>query len=205
MKNIVSLLFLLLFTTSCTRMFHYGYLQGGDLIYYEPKEKTNLEGKRINPKIFDQRKTDIISCSNILLDRHTVLEGERGLHAFKNYCRAMIEYNNGIYDTSSGEILEITLFGLSSEFSGFNYSKIYGLVEFKANGLGIENQIYCSSMVGGDMDAPIKIFSINTNKGALRKMVSGSCRRVLEELFNDIGKKYLATKEPHIQMLGRKS
>ena len=88
--------------------------------------------------------------------------------------------------------MEITLIGLSKALSGFGYSKIYGLVEFKANGLGINNKSYCSEMVGGDKDAPIKIFSINTHKGALQKMVSGSCRRALEELISDIGKKYFA-------------
>jgi hypothetical protein len=185
-------------------MFHYGYLQGGDLVYYEPIEKADLGGKRINLKVIDERKTDIISCSKILLNRRTDLEGERGLHAFKNYCRAMIEYNNGIYDTASGEILEIALTGLSSEAPGLGYTKVYGLVEFKANGLGIDNKTYCSAMMSGDNDAPIKIFSINTHTGVLRKMVSGSCRRALEELFNDIGKKYFAQKGSHAETQRRR-
>jgi hypothetical protein len=195
MNKNICLLLLLLLTASCTRMLHYRYLDGGDLIFYEPNEKANLDGKKINIKIIDERKAELIPCSPVLLDRRTELEGERGLHAFKNYCRAMIEYNNGIYDTAAGEILEITLRGLSSEASGLGYTKIYGLVEFKANGLGIENKTYCSAMVSGDNDAPIKIFSINTHSGSSRKMVSGSCRRALEELFDDIGKKYFAQKE----------
>jgi hypothetical protein len=204
MKKITSLLLLFLLTISCTRMLHYGYLQGGDLIYYEPMEKANLDGKRINLKIIDDRKTNIISCSNFLLDRRTDLEGERGLHALKNYCQAMIEYNNGIYDTTSGEILLLTLMGLSSEAPGLGYTKVYGLVEFRANGLGIENKTYCSAMVSGDNDAPIKIFSINTRSGAARKMVSGSCRRALEELFSDVGKKYFADKGPHAETQRRR-
>jgi hypothetical protein len=185
---------MILIMTSCSRMFHYGYLHGDDFVYYQPKEKADLEGKRINLKVFDERKTDFISCSKIILDRHTELEGEKGFHFFKNYCKAMIDYNSGVYDSTSKETLEITLTAFSAEFAGLGFSKIFGLIEFKANGLGIENKTYCSSMIGGEKDAPIKIFSISTHKGALKKMASGSCRRALEELFNEIGKKYFASK-----------
>jgi hypothetical protein len=43
-------------------------------------------------------------------------------------------------------------------------------------------------MVDGDDDAPLKWYSITTRKDALRKIVSGSTRRALEDMVYDLEK-----------------
>ena len=41
-------------------------------------------------------------------------------------------------------------------------------------------------MADGDADAPVGRFSVDTKKGAKRKLTSGSVRRVFEELMQDL-------------------
>jgi len=179
----------LLLMSSCTNYLYYGYLPGGDYQFYEPLIKRNLNGLKIHLNVVDGRN-DIksISCSGYVLDRTTELEGDLGFQFFKYYCRAMLEYNGAVYDENSQDTLSITLRGLSAIYSGFGYIKIYGLIEFEANGFGINTKKYCSEMVDGDDDAPLKWYSITTRKDALRKIVSGSTRRALEDMVYDLEK-----------------
>lgn len=173
--------------TSCANIIYYGYLPGSEYSYYEPFHLRDLKRLKINLRVIDNRTNNFrISCSSIQLDRYSELEGRNGFDYFKNYCRAMIEFNNGIIDTSSTDTLTIKLNGFSSKLYGFVYIRIYGLVEFSANGLGIENRTFCSEMMDGDNDAPLQWYSFDTRKGAFRKIVSGSTRRVLEELIHAI-------------------
>jgi hypothetical protein len=79
----------------------------------------------------------------------------------------------------------VELSGLSAEYQGFGYVRVYGLVEFKAS-FGDFHKTYCSQMADGDEGAPVGKYAFDTRKGALRKMVSGSTRRALEEFMRDI-------------------
>ncbi|PKL84544.1 MAG: hypothetical protein CVV22_12445 [Ignavibacteriae bacterium HGW-Ignavibacteriae-1] len=187
MKKIICILCLFLFLSSCAKVLYYGYLPGSNFKYYQPIEKVDLEGKRINLIVNDSRfSKNSIKCSEIELDGDTELEGAKGFEYFKNYCKAMIEFNNGKCDSTSQDTLFVNLNGLSAKYKGFGYVNVYGLIEFEAHGLGILNETYCSEMVDGDDDAPLQSYSIATRKTALRKMVSGSTRRALEKLIKDI-------------------
>jgi hypothetical protein len=167
----------------------YGYLPGGDYQYYAPIEKSDLKGKSYNLVITDDRSgVSQISCSDIILDRNTELEGDDGFNFFSKYCRAMIEANNGIIDQDAQETIHIKLKGLSAQYYGFGFLKVHGLVEFDVI-LDNFEKTYCSDMVDGDEDAPLKATSITTRKGALKKMVSGSTRRALEMFTRDLALK----------------
>jgi len=164
----------------------YGYLPGGDYQYYSPIKKSDLKGKSYNLVISDDRSgVSKIVCSDIALDRNTELEGSNGFNFFSKYCRAMIEANNGIVDSDSQNTIQIKLKGLSAQYYGFGYVKVHGLVEFDVLFDNLQ-KTYCSDMVDGDEDAPLKATSFATRKGALRKMVSGSTRRALEMFINDL-------------------
>ena len=119
------------------------------------------------------------------MDRNTELEGSTGFDYFSAYVRAMIEANNGIIDQNSNNIIRVDLSGLSAEYQGFGYVRVYGLVEFHA-AIGDFHKTYCSQMADGDDGAPVGKYAFDTRKGALRKMVSGSTRRALEEFMRDL-------------------
>lgn len=184
MKVILAAIFAFLLT-GCYETLHYGYLPGGSYQYYAPISKVDLKGEKFNIEVIDNRKGFNIACSNFRLDRNTELEGETGFNFFKAYVRAMIEANNGIVDPESDNIIRIELTGLSAQYQGFGYVKVYGLVEFNAFVESFQ-KTYCSVMVDGDEDAPVGKFAFDTRKGALRKLVSGSSRRALEEFMHDL-------------------
>lgn len=188
MKRLIVVL-LCCFLCSCSsvgKTLKYGYLPGGNYQYYSPLNQYDLKGKSYNLVISDDRTgVSHISCSDITLDRNTELEGSDGFNFFSKYCRAMIEANNGIIDQNAQNTIHIKLKGLSAQYYGFGFVKVHGLVEFDVL-FDYLNKTYCSDMVDGDEDSPLKATSFATRKGALRKMVSGSTRRALEMFIHDL-------------------
>jgi hypothetical protein len=184
-KILSGIIFLAIFLSGCYSTLHYGYLPGGDYQYYAPLSKVDLRGERFRLELIDNRKGFKISCSNIIIDRNTELEGSTGFDFFSSYVRAMIEANNGVIDPNSSNVITIELRGLSAEYQGVVYVRVYGLVEFHA-ALRDFHKTYCSQMADGDEGAPVGKYAFDTRKGALRKMVSGSTRRALEEFVHDL-------------------
>lgn len=185
---LVLVLFFLL--TSCASVGHtlkYGYLPGGDYQYYSPLSPVDLHGKRYKLIISDERKGNKIQCTDMTLPRDTELEGTTGFNFFSNYLRAMIEANNGIVDPMAEKTIDVKLSGLSGELRAVIYGHVYGLVEFDVT-VGDFRKTYCSSMADGDTDAPVGKFSVDTRKGAFRKLVSGSTRKALEKFMHDLSK-----------------
>lgn len=184
-----SVFFSCLLLCSCSsggNVLKYGFLPGGDYQYYAPIEQTDLKKTKYNLIISDERSgINKINCSDISLDRNTELEGPNGFEFFKNYCRAMFKANNGIIESTSENDIYIKLKGLSAQYYGFVFVKIYGLVEFEVVSKNLSNT-YCSEMKDGDNDAPLKTASFDTRKGALRKMASGTTRRALEKFMHDL-------------------
>jgi hypothetical protein len=181
-------IFILLFLlTGCYSTLQYGYLPGGDYKYYSPISPVNLNGVKYRLEVVDNRKGFNISCVNFRIDRNTELEGATGYNFFSTYVRAMIEANKGIIDPISDNILRVELTGLSAQFYGYGFYRIYGLVEFNVS-IGEFQKNYCSAMMDGDKDAPLGKYSVATRKDALRKIVSGSARRTLENLMHDLKK-----------------
>ena len=183
--KIFTISILLFLLSGCYSTLHYGYLPGGDYQYYAPLSRVDLKGERFRLEVVDDRKGFEISCSNFRLDRNTELEGSTGFDYFSAYVRAMIESNNGIIDQNSNNIVRVALSGLSAEYQGVVYVRVYGLLEFHA-AIGNFQKTYCSQMADGDEGAPVGKFAFDTRKGALRKMVSGSTRRALEEFMHDL-------------------
>ena len=183
--KIVSGIIIMLLLCGCYNTLHYGYLPGGDYQYYSPLTPVDLRGEKFRLEVIDNRKGFEISCSNFRMDRNTELEGSAGFDFFSSYVRAMIEANNGVIDQNSGNIITVELKGLSAEYQGYGYIRVYGLVEFSAT-LGDFQKTYCSQMADGDEGAPVGKYAFDTRKGALRKMVSGSTRRALEEFMRDL-------------------
>jgi len=186
-RFIVVLLFCFLCSCgSVGKTLKHGYLPGGDYQYYSPIKKSDLKGRSYRLVIFDDRsELSQVSCSDIILDRNTELEGSKGLNFFSAYCRAMIEANNGIINQYAQNTIHFKLKGLSAQYYGFGFVKVHGLVEFDVSFNEIQ-KTYCSDMADGDEDAPLKATSLTTRKGALRKMVSGSTRRALEMFIHDL-------------------
>lgn len=183
--KIISGLVLAIFLSGCYNTLHYGYLPGSDYTYYAPLSPVDLKGEKFRLEVVDNRKGFNISCSNFRIDRNTELEGSIGFDFFSAYVRAMIEANNGVIDPKSDKVIIVQLSGLSAEYQGFGYVRVYGLVEYNAS-FGDFHKTYCSQMADGDEGAPVGKYAFDTRKGALRKMVSGSTRRALEEFMRDI-------------------
>ena len=101
--------------------------------------------------------------------------------------RAMIEANNGVVDQNAGKTINVKLSGLSGELRAIVYGHVYGLVQFDVAIDGFK-KTFCSSMADGDKDAPVGSFSVDTRKGAFRKLVSGSTRKALEEFMQDLAR-----------------
>jgi len=195
MKHIIGII-LVFILTGCYSTLHYGYLPGGDYEYYSPLKPVDLGGEKYKLEVIDKRRGFDISCSSFQIDRNTELEGSTGYDFFSAYTRAMIEANNGVIDPNSNKVIRVELTGLSAEYQGFGYVRVYGLVEFNVSFDGFQKN-YCSVMADGDDDAPVGKFSVDTRKGALRKLVSGSTRRALEEFLHDLA---AIKKESEIQL-----
>ena len=184
---IIIVAFVLCACSSVTNTLKYGYLPGSKYQYYTPLNPVDLKGKSYRLTISDRRTSNRISCTEIILPRDTELEGDIGFDYFSNYLKAMIEENNGKIDQENGQEIKIELLGISNQLHGFAYLRIWGLVEFSASVDGNE-KAYCSAMGDGDHDAPVGKFSVDTRKGASRKLVSGSVRRAFEEFMHDLSK-----------------
>jgi hypothetical protein len=185
MVKFISGIILAILLSGCYSTLHYGYLPGGDYQYYSPLAPVDLKSEGFRIELIDDRKGFHISCSDFRIDRNTELEGATGFDFFSAYVRAMIEANNGVVDSKSDKIITVELRGLSAEYRGFGYVRVYGLVEFRAT-YGAFSKTYCSQMADGDEGAPVGKFAFDTRQGALRKMVSGSTRRALEEFMHDL-------------------
>jgi hypothetical protein len=163
----------------------YGYLPGGDYVYYQPLKKINLNGKAVEFAVSDRREqTHQLECSNMVIHRDSELEGETGLSFFKNYLRAMTEYSSGKVDPS-GEKIMVELEAISPVMSGFGYVRVFGVVQFSVTS-GSINKRYCSVMGDGDPDAPFGKSAVTTRRNAMRKMVSASARRAVEQFMSDL-------------------
>jgi hypothetical protein len=179
MKNTIMALLALILFSCVSSVFYYGYLPGSNYQYYKPNQAINLKSKKYCLIVSDLRQgINKIKCSDIDLDRGSELEGNTGFDYFKNYCRALLEFNNAIVDSSSNDTIKIQLKALSAAMFGFGYIKVHGLIEFESIHNGITKN-YCSDMVDGDPDSPLGAMSWDTRQGAFRKMVSGSTRRAL--------------------------
>jgi hypothetical protein len=189
MRSVLVLVSLLLLT-SCASVGHtlkYGFLPGGDYQYYSPLSPVDLHGNSYNLVITDERKGNTIQCTSMALPRDTELEGATGSDFFSNYMRAMIVANNGVVDQSAKKTISVKLSGLSGELRAIVYGHVYGLVQFDVT-LGDFKKSYCSSMADGDKDAPVGSFSVDTRKGAFRKLVSASTRKALEDFMHDLAR-----------------
>lgn len=177
-----------MFLCSCSSVTHtlkYGYLPGSDFQYYAPLEKVDLKGEKYKLKIVDNRKGNSISCYDRPIPRDTELENSPGIQYFENYFKAMIEFNNGLVVPTAEKTINVQLNAISGDIRMVLYGHVYGLVEFEVSTDG-HTKKYCSEMVDGDKDAPLGAFSMDTRKGAFRKLVSGSTRRALEQFMHDL-------------------
>jgi hypothetical protein len=173
---------------SCSSTAHtlkYGFLPGSDYQYYEPLHPVDLKGQKYHVVVYDRRNTDRMSCYDHTVPRDTELEGDTGYEFFKNYLAAMIKANNGVVDENAARTIEVKLTVLSGELRGFVNGHVWGLVEFDAV-VGDSVKTYCAAMVDGDEDAPVGKYSVDTRKGAFRKLVSGATRKAFEELMHDL-------------------
>ncbi len=190
MKKLVILL-VCVTLSACASVKHtaqYGFLPGSEYQFYPPIRAVDLDGQHFNLLITDARGSENIKCSDITLPRETELEGAKGYEFFSNYARKFIEANNGVVDSSAKDTIELKLRGLDGKIYGFGFVRIWGLIEFDAI-VGSTSKAYCSAMVDGDRDSPLRVSSMDTKKGAFRKMVSGSTRRALEQFVNDLAKR----------------
>ncbi len=185
--SIVALCLLLCSCSSVGKTLEYGYLPGGKYKYYAPLTPVDLHGKRYRLKILDNRTENRIECAESTIPRNSELEGQRGYQFFSNYLRAMIERNHGMVDDASQDIIEVKLRAISGDLKMVVYGHVYGLVEFDAK-VGKFDKRYCSVMKDGDKNAPVGKFSFSTRKGALRKLVSASTRKALEEFMQDLAR-----------------
>jgi hypothetical protein len=184
-KTFLAFLSLLLFECAPS-VLYYGWLPGSDYQYYKPQTAKDLKGKKYCLMVTDSRQgIGKIQCSEIEIDRNSELEGNTGYDYFRNYCRAMLEFNNAIVDSVSNDTIRVLLKGLSAAMFGFGYIKVHGLVEFEVIHNGVRKN-YCSDMVDGDPDSPLGEMSWDTRQGAFRKMVSGSTRRALEQFVAEM-------------------
>jgi hypothetical protein len=169
-----------------SRVLKYGYLPAGKYEYYQPIKKIDLQRRKFKYLVVDNRFNNRQSvCSTMLVDIDSELEGELGIQFFEDYLKAMTEYGSGSIDTSSGEPIRVELEVLSPKMVGFVYVRVHGLVQFNVISDKIKKR-YCSDMVDGDPDAPFGKHAVATRRHAMRKMVSGSARRALEEFFTDL-------------------
>ena len=187
MTRIGLYLLILFFLASCssvTKTLKYGYLPGSDYQYYSPVKPVDLKGKKFNLIVADARNKNMISCFGVSIPRDTELEGKTGYDFFSKYFQAMIEANNGIIDPLAQEIIHVQLTGLSGDLKGFVSGHVAGFVEFNIVASEYKKS-FCSTMYDGDKDAPLGKYSVDTRKGAFRKIVSASARKAIEEFLND--------------------
>lgn len=121
------------------------------------------------------------------LPRDTELEGETGFDYFTNYMQAMIVANNGVVDQKAEKTINVKLTALSGDLRAVVYGHVYGFAQFDVS-VGNLKKTYCSAMAEGDKDAPVGSFSVDTRKGAFRKLVSASTRKALEEFMHDLAR-----------------
>jgi len=169
-----------------SRVLKYGYLPAGNYEYYQAIKKIDLQGRKVNFLVVDNRLNNKQSvCSNRPVEIDSELEGALGVQFFENYLKAMTEYSSGSIGVSSGDPVRVELEVLSPLMVGFGYVRVHGIVQFNVISDKIKKR-YCSDMVDGDKDAPFGKYAVTTRRHAMRKMVSGSARRALEEFFSDL-------------------
>jgi hypothetical protein len=169
-----------------SQVLKYGYLPAGKYEYYPPIKKIDLQGRKFKFSVVDNRfNNKQCVCSSLPVEIDSELEGELGIQFFEDYLKAMTEYGSGSIDTSSGESIRVELEVLSPKMIGFVFVQVHGLVQFNVISDKIKKR-YCSDMVDGDSDAPFGKQAVATRRHAMRKMVSGSARRALEEFFTDL-------------------
>ena len=156
--------------------------------YYGLKNKISLSGKTFNFLVTDKRReVGRMECSDCAPVHTTEFVDAPGFEYFTNYLKKMTEEASGQVG-SSGETITIELEVLNPRIFGFGFRRVHGLAQFnvKSNTL---NKRYCSDMKDGDDDAPFGKSSFNWTSGsAMRKMMSGSLSKVLEQFLADLEK-----------------
>jgi hypothetical protein len=172
---------------SVDKTLRYGFLPGSDYEFFAPLNPVDLKGRRYALKVVDGRTGDRISCSGATISRDSELEGATGYDFFVNYLRTMIEANGGVVDQSSTDVIEVRLTVLSANMGRLFEGAVWGYAEFHSSHKG-QSKVYCSAMRDGDPGAPADKWSVDTRRGAFRKMVAGAARKALEDFMRDLAK-----------------
>src|SRR5689334_4401485 len=164
----------------------YGFLPGSDYQFFSPTKHIDLEGRRFN-FVFSDKRSEVAQarCSDVEPDKDSELEGALGFQYFTRYFKAMADSCHGKVDSTSADTIRVDLQVLRPKFSGFIKVTVHGIVQFAVRSADTL-RIYCSDMKDGDPDSPFGTSSVATRKSAMRGMIGASCRRALQNYFEDV-------------------
>ncbi len=164
----------------------YGFLPGSDYQFFPPTRHVDLNGKHFNFVFFDKRSDKSnLKCSDIMPDTDSELEGALGYRYFTSYFKAMADSCRGKIDSTGHDTVYVDLQLLGPRMSGFISVTVHGIVQFAVRSRD-SVRVYCSDMEDGDPDSPYGTFSFATRKSAMRGMIGASCRRALQQYFEDV-------------------
>lgn len=169
-----------------SRVVTYGFLSGSDYEFYPPTKPLDLKEKHFNFVFHDVRsKTQVAECAAVKPERDSELEGDPGFQFFSSYLKALADSCHGRVDSLASDTVHVDLQVLGPKLKGFISVTVHGIVQFTVRS-GDTQKVYCSDMKDGDPDSPYDTDSFATRKSAMRGMIAASCRRAMQQYFEDV-------------------
>ena|SRR5437879_3281254 len=164
----------------------YGFLPGSDYEFYPLTRPIDLKGRRFHYVFYDKRLEELqAKCSDLEPEKDSELEGELGYRYFISYFRAMTDSCLGKVDSTAPDTVRVDLQVLRPKLTGFISVTVHGIVQFAVHSADAQ-RVYCSDMKDGDPDSPYGTFSLATRKSAMRAMMGASCRRAIQQYFEEV-------------------
>ena len=166
----------------------HGFLPGRKFPLYSITEKYDFNNERINVILFDDRdslKLKKIECSDVEITNESEISSPQMIFKIREYIESLFSQSKIIIDSTSNKVLEIRLEAIDSRLIGIGSIKVHGLCQLKIKTDSFD-KIYCTDIVDGDKNAPLKPTSFVTRKTASRFMTSAAIRETIEKILSDL-------------------
>lgn len=166
----------------------HGFLGGKKFKIYPAIGKHDLGGLKLRIELRDVRdslRLQKVDCSPIAFTNTSEFVGPGGAHVVAEYLDSLFTEANCVVDSTSDDVLHVTLEGMDARLIGFGSITAHGLCQMSVQYQHFAHT-YCVDITDKDPHSPISSHAFVTRKTGTRIIMSAGIREVVEQMLTDL-------------------
>jgi hypothetical protein len=168
----------------------HGFLPGKKFRFYPTINKYDLGGIRLRVEMRDLRdslKIERLDCSLVEINNKSEFAGDYGAQIVYQYFQYLLPAAGVTLDSTSTEVLTVSLEALDNRLLGFGNITAHGLCQICVQWKDF-SKCYCVDITDKDSHSPISPNAFVTRKTGTRVIQSAAIREAIERLITDLQK-----------------